>query len=537
MRREVFVSIKPVKLFALVAICAVLLLTAGGCSRAVTRVEKAGAPTADTAAGARPTSTAPSVRVSAEKMEAAEPAVAPARDGTVYVAWVEHRGKEADVWLAHFDGEERPLAPPARVNPNTGQATAWRGDPPTLAVAPYGTIYVGWTARDEAAPHASTLYLSASRDGGRSFGPPSKVNDDTKPGVHGMHSLAVSGDGRVYLAWLDERDIKPKEADPTKAPSHMHTESNRVVYFASSADGGRTFSPNRRVADEVCPCCKTSLAVGDDGRVYAAWRQVLPGNFRHIAVASSADGGQTFSPVSVVSDDRWELQGCPVSGPALSAGSPGSLRVLWYTAGEAGKPGLYWSESSDGGRSFSSRLALAETGGRGTPVLLRDAGGGFKAVWEGSDGVTPVTLLAGLSGDGRPSEPATLASGGALPAAAEVGGRLFVAYIGGGADGHTVWLARAGAGAVTPDGGGAVPAAAVYQGRGVVKALNREQGTVRINHEKIEGYMEAMTMDYRVKDASLLDSVNVGDDVDFTLEDTAGVASLTGLKGVRQRGE
>jgi Cu/Ag efflux protein CusF len=44
-------------------------------------------------------------------------------------------------------------------------------------------------------------------------------------------------------------------------------------------------------------------------------------------------------------------------------------------------------------------------------------------------------------------------------------------------------------------------------------------------------------MDYRVKDASLLDSVNVGDDVDFTLEDTAGVASLTGLKGVRQRGE
>ena len=33
------------------------------------------------------------VRVSAEGTEAAEPAIAPARDGTAYVAWVEHRGK------------------------------------------------------------------------------------------------------------------------------------------------------------------------------------------------------------------------------------------------------------------------------------------------------------------------------------------------------------------------------------------------------------------------------------------------------------
>jgi Cu/Ag efflux protein CusF len=536
MRKEVVLSVRAAILLKFAALCAVLALTASGCSRTATRVEKSGTPAADTAAGALKVNAAPAVRVSAEKTEAAEPAAAPARDGTVYVAWVEHRGEEADVWLAHFDGEGKTLGPPARVNPKAGEASAWRGDPPTLAVAPDGTIYVGWTARDEAGAHASTLYLSASRDGGRAFGPPSKVNDDAKPGVHGMHSLAVAGDGRVYLAWLDERDIVPKEADPSKAPSHMHTESNRTVYFASSADGGRTFSPNRRVAGEVCPCCKTSLAVGEDGRVYAAWRQVLPGNFRHIAVASSTDGGQTFSPPAVVSDDRWELQGCPVSGPALSAGAAGSLRVLWYTAGEAGKPGLYWSETRDGGRAFSPRQALAETGGRGTPVLLKDAGGGFTAMWEGSDGATPVTVMAGLSGDGRPAEPSTLISGGALPAAVEVGGRLFVAYIGGGADGHTVWLARAGGGA-DAQRQGAPPAAAVYHGRGVVKAVNREKGTIRISHEKIEGYMEAMTMDYHVKDASLLDSVRVGEGVNFTLEDAAGVVSITGLKGVERQGE
>ncbi|MDQ5835850.1 MAG: glycoside hydrolase, partial [Acidobacteriota bacterium] len=358
------------------------------------------------------------------------------------MAWVEHRGKEADVWLTHFDGEGKRLGQPARVNPNAGEATAWRGDPPTLTVAPDGAVYVGWTARDERAAQASTLFLSTSHDGGRSFGPPSKVNDDSKPGVHGMHSLAVAGSGRVYVAWLDERNVespRPSEGGPV----HMHSEGNRELFFASSDDGGRTFSPNRKVAGEVCPCCKTSLAVAEDGRVYLAWRQVLPGNYRHIAVASLKDGGQNFSPAAIVSDDRWEIRGCPVSGPALAPGRDGSLRILWYTAGEAGRPGLYWSESSDGGRTFSWRRTLAEASGRGTPVLLKDAGGGFTAVWEGGEGTSPATLMAGLDGDGRPAEPSTLASGGVLPTAAEAGGQLFVAYVDEGEGERAVWLTRA----------------------------------------------------------------------------------------------
>jgi hypothetical protein len=191
-----------VTLAALAAVCAALALSAGGCSRDAARDERPGA---GAVAGARRADDAAAVRVSAGGTAAAEPAAATARDGSVYVAWVEHKGKEADVWLAHFDGEARPAGQPVRVNPNAGEATAWRGDPPSLAVAPDGTVYVVWTARDASAPHATTLYLSASRDGGRGFGPPSKVNDDAKPGDHGMHSLAVAGDGRVYVAWLDER--------------------------------------------------------------------------------------------------------------------------------------------------------------------------------------------------------------------------------------------------------------------------------------------------------------------------------------------
>jgi hypothetical protein len=427
-----------------VVYCGLLLtLFASGCTRP-TGQKSEGAPALalDSAGGRAPAVVATAVRVSAEKTEASEPAAAAGRDGTVYVVWVEHRGKEADVWLAHFDGEGKPLGSSARVNPRAGEATAWRGDPPTLAVAHDGTVYVGWTARDGGAAHGSTLYLSASRDGGRSFGPPSKVNDDPKPGVHGMHSLAVAEGGRVYVAWLDERNVaapKPSAGGPVR----MHSESNREVFFTSSDDGGRTFTPNRRVAGEVCPCCKTALTAGAGGRVYVGWRQVLPGDFRHIAVASSNDGGQSFSTAAVVSDDRWELKGCPVSGPALAAGADNSLRVVWYTAGEAGKPGLYWSESQDGGRTFSPRQVLAGTDGRGTPALLKGEDGGLTAVWEGSDGESSAAMTARLGGDGRVTTAAVLAGGGALPTAAEAAGHIFVAYDAKGGGEQGVWMVKA----------------------------------------------------------------------------------------------
>lgn len=418
----------------------VSLLFCAGCAGTAGRKPEV-APAAAGATGSAHAADAPRpVRVSPDNTEAAEPAAAAAPDGSVYVTWVEHRpAREADVWLARLDGEGKALGPPARVNPEAGRATAWHGNPPAVGVAPDGAVYIAWTARDGATGHNSTLYLSASRDGGKSFGPPVKVNDDKKPAVHGMHALTVAPDGRVYMAWLDERNVAPPPHTP-QGSGHKHKESNREVFFASSGDGGRTFSANRRVAAEVCPCCKISLAAGAGGRVYVSWRQVLPGEFRHIAVASSADAGDTFSEPVIVSDDRWMIPGCPVSGSAMAVGDDGALRVLWYTAGEAGPPGLYWSESRDGGKTFAARRPFAESGGRGTPTLLPGKDDSLVAVWESGEPARP--MAARLSEAGRRDGGTALSGAGELPAAAGSATQVFVAYVSKQGGGSSVWLAR-----------------------------------------------------------------------------------------------
>jgi hypothetical protein len=421
-----------------IILCAALLMLLTACAREVKQE----------AMNAESASSVPKpVRVSAENTDAAEPTLAASGDGTAYVAWVEHReNKEADVMLAHLDGEGQMKGAPVRVNPKVGEATAWRGDPPTVSVAPDQTVYVGWTARLANEGHGNDLYLSASRDKGQTFEPPIKVNDDGKAVTHGMHSLAVASDGRVYVAWLDERNVvksMPMATGQGGAMQKMdHMENNREVFMAFSTDGGRSFSKNQRIAKEACPCCKTALATGAEGRVYAGWRQVLPGEFRHIAVAASEDGGKTFSSPVIVSDDRWMIAACPVSGPALSVGDDGALRVVWYTEGEKAAPGLYWATSSDNGKTFSESQPLAKGQGRGTPLLLAGGKSGSSVVWESDEGGASRVMSAPLAIDGRAAS-APLASSGELPSAAVSGDQLFIGYIAKTNDRRSIWIVHA----------------------------------------------------------------------------------------------
>ena len=214
-------------------------------------------------------------------------------------------------------------------------------------------------------------------------------------------------------------------------------ESNRDLYLSYSTDGGRTFSANRKVASEACPCCKTALAVSADGTLYAGWRQVLPGSFRHIAVASSTDGGTNFSKPTIVSDDHWVLQGCPVSGPSLSVDRSGSLKVVWFAAGEGNAPGIYSAESKDKGHTFTPRQLLSQETARGTPALTTNQSHDV-ALWQTSD--TAETKMRKLDNTGAAL---SVAAGAELPAGVFSNDKLFVAYIGKEKEKRSIWLIRA----------------------------------------------------------------------------------------------
>jgi hypothetical protein len=386
------------------------------------------------------------IDISSPEINAAEPAIAAGKDGAVFVVWVEHKAnKEADLMIRQYDQAGNPKSETVRINPQPGQVKAWYGDPPTIKIGQDGTIYIGWTAKVEGSQGAAnTLYLSASRNGGHSFESPVKVNDDVAPASHGMHSLAIDDSGRIYFAWLDERYLNSHKehtavkeiSDETQRfekiaffdhkPETKHkTEPNAELYFSVSRDGGKTFSPNKKLAGDVCPCCKTSLLAASDNRIYVSWRQVLNEDFRHIAVASSTDEGNTFSAPVIVSDDRWQISACPVSGAALTEDLDKTLRISWFTAGKAGKPGIYSADSKDGGKTFSPRMLISEYATGGTPSLIVSKTKNPQIIWTEDGKVIKVTL----SNEKTAVENRQEIASGELPVAMLYNEQIFVSFI------------------------------------------------------------------------------------------------------------
>lgn len=415
------------------------------------------------------------IRISAVDAEAGETTIAAGNDGSIFVVYVEHgTGNSADLYLQKVDENAKLSGEKVRINSAKGQAKAWRGDPPTIKIGRNNEIFVGWTAKfaNSDKSGATVLNLSVSHDGGKNFDAPVKVNDDTAPSSHGMHSLAIGVDGTVFMAWLDERNVKTdaqaqnsggdvfvetnnqhtnrfhfikashnsNQSDTNKTDknaaahnSENHNtaiktaaaEPNSEVYFAFSKDGGKTFSPNKKLAADVCPCCKTSLLTAPDGKLYVSWRQVLPGEFRHIAVASSQNNGADFSAPVIVSDDQWQISACPVSGAPMIFDTENNLQIFWYSEGAKGKPGLYTAISKDGGKSFAERRPVSENASSGTPSLTMNDGKNIKVVWASNENIYVSDLPVDLR---QPIKNAEIGSG-KLPAAVTVNGKTVTAFV------------------------------------------------------------------------------------------------------------
>lgn len=69
----------------------------------------------------------------------------------------------------------------------------------------------------------------------------------------------------------------------------------------------------------------------------------------------------------------------------------------------------------------------------------------------------------------------------------------------------------------------------LYSARGVVKGVLADENQVTIDHEEIEGLMPAMTMNFDVPDAALLEQFESGQIVDFALRRRGGLYQIIGM--------
>lgn len=71
-----------------------------------------------------------------------------------------------------------------------------------------------------------------------------------------------------------------------------------------------------------------------------------------------------------------------------------------------------------------------------------------------------------------------------------------------------------------------------HQGRGRVLEIDAKGRYIVIRHQEIKDFMDAMTMPFHPASPALPKTVQVGDEVEFTLEETADEVRLTAIRRV-----
>ncbi|HKE84783.1 MAG TPA: sialidase family protein [Vicinamibacterales bacterium] len=312
----------------------------------------------------------------------------------VAVVWAASKaGSGTGIYAAISRDEGRSFSGPVRVN-GSMSADVGGEQPPQVAVTRAGgapTVIVVWTSKGDA---GTRLMTARSSDGGKAFGVPSVVPGSDAPGNRGWESITVDARGRVVALWLDHREMARgsggaahhhgAEGSASASPPAISDGAARAqasqLYFGSL--GGNASA--RGIARGVCYCCKTALVTGSGDTVSAAWRHVYPGNVRDMAFAASRDGGRTFSAPVRVSEDGWQIDGCPENGPALAVDRDQRTHVVWPTVvRDKGQSTLaLFHASTKDGRAFTARSPLPVSGPAYHPRLVTMADGSLLAAWD-----------------------------------------------------------------------------------------------------------------------------------------------------------
>jgi hypothetical protein len=385
---------RMMNVFALVAV--VLVSVVSGFSRTVI------------GAGSSPTTLAAPGRSNATPSIAAD-------GNTVVVAWSATlpNGGAADVFAAVSRDGGRTFGAPSRVNDVDGDARVNGEQPPRVAIRA-SAITVVWTTKGA---NGTRLVQAASADGGRTFTKAQPVPGADAAGNRGWENIAAgkaaAASGRTLAVWLDHRELAQQDGQ-VAASHHEHMKTagsaadskpdgvamaQKSKLYIASLDGA--VAPHA-ITGGVCYCCKTAIAIGDDGAVYTAWRHVYPGNIRDIAFTASRDGGRTFAPPVRVSEDKWVLEGCPDDGPAMALSGDGRIHIVWPTLvrdGDEDTIALFYSVSRDG-KSFTPRQRIPTEGMPHHPQITIGSDGTPMLAWDESASGTRRAAVARVTTDG-----------------------------------------------------------------------------------------------------------------------------------------
>ena len=348
--------------------------------------------------------------------ESGQPRLQTGPTGAVWLSWVDplEDGRHA---LRYATLEDTTWSDPETVAAGADWFVNW-ADLPSVRPLPDGRVAAHYLESNGPSTLAYAVRVVQGAGDGV-WRPPVTPHDDGTPTEHGFVSLLPWNDG-VLSVWLDGRRMS--------GDGHGHGE---MTLRAAVIDSTGAVEQGTVLDARTCECCATD-AVRADGEALVAYRDRSADEVRDIAL-TRYDGTQWSDPTRLHADG-WQIEGCPVNGPALAARGK-QVAVAWFTAA-GGKPRVKAALSEDGGRHFADPVVVADgpTEGR-VDVALLDDGTAAVSWLEQHDDRGRVRARA-VSADRTTAPPTTIAAvpstarGVGFPKIVRDRDRLYAAWVG-----------------------------------------------------------------------------------------------------------
>jgi hypothetical protein len=266
------------------------------------------------------------------------------------VVWTERNGDDLKLYFSVSHDNGKSFLKKVELDLTSDVATHAEGMP-KVAFKNDGTIFAAYEKElpTESNKYAGAICYRTSSDNGKSWTPEAFLHSDTIAGrSRSFFDIERLPDGEIGASWLD---IK------------LNVETGgRSVRFAKTRNSG-DFGNEVLVDSSACQCCRIDVYSDMTQRINIAYRGLMKGKMgqqiRDMMIATSADGGDSFTSPQRISADNWVIDGCPHTGPSLCS-SKGGLYSLWYTGGNG--TGIYYSFKPDGNNAFGKRELLSGSG-------------------------------------------------------------------------------------------------------------------------------------------------------------------------------
>jgi len=330
-------------------------------------------------------------------VDSREPELTTTPYGRVIMSWVEKVNDHYS--LRYAIRTSKGWSEPLTVSEGWNWFVNWADFPSVIALTD-GSLAAHWLVKSGSGAYAYDVNIALSKDG-KTWAKPVVPHTDNTPTEHGFVSLVPLSDGRLGAIWLDGRHLKDvKESHDEQAPLPV---SMTLRYAAIDAHGN--LSEETELDGRVCECCQTSAAQTSEG-VIAVYRNRSDNELRDVYFVKSRH--QSWSSPKPVHSDNWQINGCPVNGPSVSARDR-NVVIAWYT-GVNNSPRVKVAFSNDAGASFGSPIDVDEgdAQGRVDVVLLSD--GSALVSWLAGSAERGAIKVRRIKPDGLRDTPAVVAT-------------------------------------------------------------------------------------------------------------------------------